>query len=163
MFLLLTHIYQTLDLAGHACLKSDFIHYTHIFFKKKKPWGYCNRLPLSVCPSVTLSPPKPLDKIHPNLVHELLTWVGHATAHLFWPRTLGSWGGVKRSDIIKIQLQSQFLKIFNQTLSVFSQKKEIKHIIWLPQGWDLGVLGVKSQIFQNMVMWQIKLKEMDDG
>ena len=29
--------------------------------------------PPSVCPSVTLSPPKPFDKIQPNLVCELLT------------------------------------------------------------------------------------------
>ena len=29
--------------------------------------------PPSVCPSVKLSPPKPLDKIQPNLVCELLT------------------------------------------------------------------------------------------
>ena len=34
--------------------------------------------------SVMLSPPKPLDEIQPNLVCELLTWMGHATEHLFW-------------------------------------------------------------------------------
>ena len=38
----------------------------HAFLKKR--WGYCNRLR----PSVTLSPPKPLDEIQPNLVCELL-------------------------------------------------------------------------------------------
>ena len=41
--------------------------YPHAFLKKRR--GYCNRLR----PSVTLSPPKPLDEIQPNLVCELLT------------------------------------------------------------------------------------------
>ena len=38
-----------------------------LFLKKRR--GYCNGLR----PSVTLSPPKPLDEIQPNLVCELLT------------------------------------------------------------------------------------------
>ena len=46
-------------------------HYPHAFLKKR--WGYCNRLRPSVRPSVTLSPPKPLDEIQPNLVGGLLT------------------------------------------------------------------------------------------
>ena len=41
-------------------------------FYIKKERGYCNYLRPSVCPSVMLSPPKPLDKIRPNLVCELL-------------------------------------------------------------------------------------------
>ena len=45
--------------------------YPHAFLKKRR--GYCNRLRPSVRPSVTLSPPKPLDEIQPNLVCELLT------------------------------------------------------------------------------------------
>ena len=57
--------------------------------------------------------------------------------------------------IIKFQLQSQFQRIFNQTLCVFSHMKDIKHIrqdfhfvTWvMPQGSDIGVLwgvwGVK--------------------
>ena len=60
-----------------------FFFYPHAFLKKR--WGYCNRLRPSVrpsvcpsvCPSVrpsvTLSPPKLLDEIQPNLVCELLT------------------------------------------------------------------------------------------
>ena len=51
------------------------IFYPHAFFKKRR--GYCNRLRPSLHPSVrlsvTLSPPKPLDEIQPNLVCELLT------------------------------------------------------------------------------------------
>ena len=45
--------------------------YPPAFFKKKRQ-GYCNHLHTSVRPSVTLSPPKPLDEIQPNLVCELL-------------------------------------------------------------------------------------------
>ena len=41
---------------------------------------------------------------------------------MFWPRPLGPWGGVKRSNIIKSQLQSQFQRVLFQTLCVFSQK-----------------------------------------
>ena len=43
--------------------------YTIIPTLFKKRWGYCYRLR----PSIMLSPPKPLDKIQPNLVCELLT------------------------------------------------------------------------------------------
>ena len=39
----------------HVNKKSDY--YPHAFFKK--PRGYCNRF----CPSVMLSPPKPLDEM----------------------------------------------------------------------------------------------------
>ena len=50
-------------------------------------------------------------------------------------------------NIIEIQLQSQFQRFLNQTLCVFSQMKDIKHIrrnfhsvAWvMPQGSDLGV------------------------
>ena len=57
------------------------------------------------------------------------------------------WGGAKRSNIIKSQSQSQFQRFFNQTVCVFSQLKDMKHIrrdfhsfAWvMPQGWDLGV------------------------
>ena len=53
-----------------------------------------------------LSPPKPLDKIHPNLVCELPTWMGRATASFFDPAPLGPLGGVKRSNIIYFQLRT---------------------------------------------------------
>ena len=50
--------------------------------------------------------------------------------------------------IIKFQLQSQFQRFLNQTLCVFTEMKDIKHIrrdfylaAWvMPQGWDLEVL-----------------------
>ena len=106
-------------------------------------------------PSVTLSPPKPLDGIQPNLVCELLTCMGHATAQFFWQGPLGPWGGAKRSNIIQFQI------FLNQTLCVFSQTKDIKHfrrdfhfVAWvMPQGWDLrgyrGGWGVKNYFFRN--------------
>ena len=64
------------------------------------------------------------------------------------PPPLGPWGGAKRSNIIKSQLLSQFQRFSNQTLCVYSQMKDIKHIrqdfhltVWvMAQGWDLGVL-----------------------
>ena len=63
----------------------------------------------------------------------------------------GSWEGPKGQislNIIKFQSHSQFQRLFNQTLGVFSHMKDIKHIrkdfhlaAWvMPQGWDLGVL-----------------------
>ena len=52
--------------------------------------------PPSVCPSVRLSvmlsPPKPLDRIQPNLVSGLLTQVGHARARLFLALPPGALG-----------------------------------------------------------------------
>ena len=65
----------------------------------------------------------------------------------------GAWGGAKRSNIIKSQLLTQFQIFLNQTLCVFSQMKDIKHIrrdfhstaLVMPQGWDFGVLwGVRG-------------------
>ena len=38
----------------------------------------------------------------------------HMQRHKFWgPRLLGPWGGAKRSNIIKSQLQSQFQRFLN--------------------------------------------------
>ena len=81
--------------------------------------------------------------------------MAHATAQFFWSPPEGG----KRSNIIKFQPQSQFQIFLNQTLCVFSQMKDIKHIgqdfhsvAWvMPKGWDLGVLlggwGSKSFFF----------------
>ena len=72
----------------------------------------------------------------------------HMQRHIFFcPHPLGPWGGAKRSNIIKSQSLSQFQRFLNQTLCVFSQMKDFKHIRrdfhsvpWvMPQGWDLGV------------------------
>ena len=53
----------------------------------------------------------------------------HMKRHNFLgPRLLGPWGGAKRSNIIKSQLQSQFQRFLILTLCVFSQMKDIKPI-----------------------------------
>ena len=54
--------------------------------------------------------------------------MGRATSNFFWPRPRGPWGGVKRSNIISFQLQSQFQRFLYQTLCVFSQMKDTKYI-----------------------------------
>ena len=86
----------------------------------------------------------------------------------FGPCPLGPWGGVKRSNIIKFQLHSQFQRFLYQTLCVFSQMKDTKHIRggfhsvpWvMPQGWDFGALrvprGSKKKFKQGHVVYQIK-------
>ena len=76
--------------------------------------------------------------------------MGRATAHFFGPAPWGPGEGPKGQislNIIKLQLLSQFQRFLIQTLYVFSQMKDIKHIrqdfhlaAWvMPQGWDLGV------------------------
>ena len=62
------------------------------------------------------------------------------------PRALGR---VKRSNINVFQLQSQFQRFLFQTVCVFSQMKDTKHIrqdfqyvAWfMSQGWDFGAQG----------------------
>ena len=82
--------------------------------------------------------------------------MAHATAQFFWHHPLGPWGGAKRSNIIKSQSQSQFQRFFNQTLCVFSQLKDMKHIrrdfhsvAWVMHapGVGLGGLGGPKTFF----------------
>ena len=90
---------------------------------------------------------------------------GACNGTIFWPCPLVPWGGVKRSNIIKFQLQSQFQRFLYQTLCVFSQIKDTKHIRWefhsvawiMPQGWDLGSPGGQKFIFlkHGYVAYQI--------
>ena len=71
-------------------------------------------------------------------------------------------------NIIKFQLLSQFQRFLNQTLCVFSQMKDMKHIRWdfhlaawvMPQGWDLGVprgvVGSKKIFFSKFnQIWSV--------
>ena len=55
-------------------------------------------------------------------------WVTHINraynGNFFWP---APWGGVERSNIL-VQLQSQFQRFLYQTLCVFSQMKDTKHV-----------------------------------
>ena len=69
--------------------------------------------------------------------------------HFWGPHPLGPWGGAKRSNIIESELKGQFQRFLNQTLCIFSQMKDIKHIGWdfhsaawvMARRWDLGVPG----------------------
>ena len=93
-------------------------------------------------------------------VSNLHQW--HMQQHNFFgPHPRGPWGGTKRSNYIKSQSQSQFQRFLNQTLYVFSQLKDMKHIrrdfhsvFWVvPKVWDLGVpwggWGVQKLFFPN--------------
>ena len=66
---------MSMKVAPQAKVRSEIYLYPHAFLKKRR--GYCNPLcppiPPSVCLSIMLSPPKPLDEIQPNSVCELLT------------------------------------------------------------------------------------------
>ena len=76
-------------------------------------------------------------------------------------------------SIIKFQLLSQFQRFFNQTLCVFSQMKDIKHIrrdfhlaAWvMPQGWDLGVpwgvVGSKKFFFRKSARFGVWVTHMN--
>ena len=72
--------------------------------------------------------------------------------HFFCPAPWGLCEGPKGQiliNIIKSQLQSQFQRFLSQTLCVYSQMKDIKHISRdfhsatsvMPQGLDLGYRG----------------------
>ena len=85
----------------------------------------------------------------------------HMQQHNFLGPHPGDLGRGQRSNIIKSQLLSQFQILLNQTLCVFMQMKDIKHIRrdfhsvpWvMPKGLGLGGAGGL-----NMFMWLIKLK-----
>ena len=66
------------------------------------------------------------------------------------PHPLGPWGG-KSPNIIKSQLLSQIQIFLNQTLCVFSQMKDIKHIRF-----SLGLLG-HAQGFGTWWCWGSKI------
>ena len=92
-----------------------------------KAWGYCYRLRPCICPSIMLSLPKPLDEIQPNLVCELLTWMGRATAFVFLPRPLGLLGGSKGQILFNFNYKVNF-KDFHTKLCVCSHKWKIQNI-----------------------------------
>ena len=133
------------------------------FLKKRR--GYCYRLSPSVRPSVMLSPPKPLDEIQPNLVCELLTWMGRSTSNLFWP--LGPGEGSKCQISFNFNYKVNFKDLYTK-LCVCSHKWKIQNIsdgIFIllpgscPRGGTLGCWrcpGEQKFIFSNMVMWHIK-------
>ena len=69
---------------------------------------------------------------------------GMLNVKMFWSPPPGALGG-KRSDIIKLQLQSKFQRFLNQTLCVFSQMKDTKHIRrdFHPVAWVIPQAGVE--------------------
>ena len=76
------------------------------------------------------------------------------------------WGpGEGSTGQISFQLQSQFQRFLYQTLCVFSQMKDTKHIrrdfhsvAWvMPQGWCAGGAQGGKKKNSNMIMWDIKL------
>ena len=94
--------------------------------------------------------------------------MGRATSNCFGPVPWGPGEGAKRSNIIYFQLQSQFQRFLYQTVCVFSQiidtkhiKRDLHHVAWvMPQGWDFGAFSAQGggggQKNSNMVMWHIK-------
>ena len=94
-----------------------------------------------------LSPPKPLDEIQPNLVCELLTWMGRATSNFFLAPGPGE--GAKGQISFKFNYKVNS-KIFIPNFVCVPQMKDAKHIRgdfhsdhWvMPQGWNFGALGV---------------------
>ena len=68
---------------------------------------------------------KKKSEIQPDLVLSYLHECHMQQRHFMGPRPLGPWGGAKRSNIIKSEIQSQFQRFFNQTLCIISQMKVI--------------------------------------
>ena len=91
---------------------------------------------------------------------------------LFGPAPWGPREGSKGE--ISFNLNSHFQRFLYQTLCVFSQMKDAKHIrqdfhsvAWvMPQGWDFGALGCPGgggggvKKLANKVTWHIKATEM---
>ena len=75
-----------------------------------------------------------------------LYMLGH---HFFWPRPLGPWGGAKRSNIIKSELQSQFQRFLKPNfVCLLTNERYITYQTGFlfgrlghAQGWDLGNRG----------------------
>ena len=108
-----------------------------------------------------LSPPKPLDEIQPNLVCELLTWMGRATSNFFFgPAPWGPQEGSKDQISFNFNYKVNF-KDFITKLCVCSHKWKILNIsdgIFIlspgsfPRGgiWGAGgAQGVKKKNFQT--------------
>ena len=133
----------------------DVIIPTLFFLKKRR--GYCIRLRPSVRLSVWLFSPKPLDEIQPNLVCELLTWLGRATAHFTPP--LGAPGRGQKVKYHLMSITKSISKIFIPNLQMQDTKhisRDFRSVAWvMPKGSDFAALRV-SRGSKNMVMWHIK-------
>ena len=85
----------------------------------------------------------------------------------FGPAPWGPGEGPKGQISFNFNYKVNFKDFYTQTLCVFSQMKDAKHIRrdfhsypWvMPEGWDFGALGVprgSKKKFSNMIMWYIK-------
>ena len=144
---------QYLEVFSPKMYKFLVVKYIFIstLFKKSEGDIVIASVRLSVRPSAMLSPPKPLDEIQPNLMCELLTWMGRATSNICLAPPPGALGRGQKVKYHFISITKSISKIFNQTLCVYSQMKDTKHIrrdfysaaLVMPKGWDLGWLGAK--------------------
>ena len=123
--------------------------------------GYCYHLHLSAHPSVRSEISSLTILRNPTKFGVRVTHINGACNSNFFvgPCSLGPcrgpWGGVKRSNIIKFLLQSQFQRLIYQTLSVFLQIENMKHVKQIfvltpgscPRGGLGGAQGVKNLFF----------------
>ena len=92
-------------------------------------------------------------QIQPDLVCELLTWMAHATAHLFWFSPPGALGRGQKVKYHQISITKSISKIFKQNcVCLLTNERYKTYKMGLsfgpldhacPRVWDLGVLGVK--------------------
>ena len=98
--------------------------------------------------------------------------------HFLGPRALGPWGGAKRPNIFKPELQSQFQRFSKPNfVYIFSQIKDIKHIrryfhsaaCIMPRGgtWGYcggrggGGLGGQKFFFRNSTRFRVLVTHMN--
>ena len=79
----------------------------------------------------------------------------------FGPALWGPGEGSKGQISFNFNYKVNFKDFLYQTLCVFSQMKDTKHIRWnfhsaawvMPQGWDFGALGVPQGLFFVFQTW----------
>ena len=124
-----------------------------------------------------LSPPKPLDEIHPNLVCELRTLMGHATSNIFTAPPPGALGRCQKVKYHLISITKSISKNFIPNFVYVLTNERYKNfqtgfsfcrlgpVAWvMPQEWDFGALGVprgsKKNFFKHGHVAYIKLTGM---
>ena len=133
-------------------------NYPHLFFKN------CNRLRPSVCALCYLLLNHWTKYNQIWCVRYSHEW--GVQRHFFGPAPWGPGEGSKGQISFNFNY-SQFQRLLYQSLCVFSQMKDTKHIRRdfhsvariMPQGWDFRALGVPRGVnffSSNMVIWHIK-------
>ena len=89
---------------------------------------------------------------------------------MFGAPPLGPWEGVKRSNSIKFQFKSQFQIFLYQTLSVYSQIKDVKHIgrdfdsvAWVLCAPGVGLGRARGQKMFYFLSWSCGLSNWEGG